>query len=67
MILRDHEDSENSLKRRSPNALSTALRRGGREPDQYAPDATGGFVDNASLNTGVNCKCYVCTVLYNVM
>jgi hypothetical protein len=30
MILGDHEDSENSLKRKSPNALSAAQRRGGK-------------------------------------
>jgi hypothetical protein len=28
----DHEDSENSLKRKSPNALSAAQRRGGKTP-----------------------------------
>jgi hypothetical protein len=67
MILRDREDSENSLKRKSPNALSAAEKRGGREPEQYAPDATWGCMENASLNTGANCKRYVCTILHNVM
>jgi hypothetical protein len=36
MILGDHEDSENSLKRKESNALSAAQRRGGGEPEQYA-------------------------------
>jgi hypothetical protein len=53
MILGDHEDSENSLKRRSSNALSTAQRRGGREPEWYAPDETRGCMENASLNAQV--------------
>jgi hypothetical protein len=49
MILEDKEDSENSLKRKSPNALSAAQRRGGKEPEQYAPDATSGCMENAFL------------------
>jgi hypothetical protein len=32
MTLGDHEDSENSLKRKSPNALPSAQRRVGGEP-----------------------------------
>jgi hypothetical protein len=52
MILEDHGDSQNSLKRKSPSALSAAQRRGGREPEQYVPDAIRGCMENASLNTG---------------
>jgi hypothetical protein len=66
VILRNHEDSGNSLKRRSPNALSAAQRRD-VEAVQYAPDATRGCMENASLNTGANCKRYVYSVLHNVM
>jgi hypothetical protein len=62
MIVGDRENSENSLKRKSPNALSAARRRVGGEPEQYAPDATRGCIENASLNTGSNCKRYICTV-----
>jgi hypothetical protein len=65
LILRDHEDLGNSLK--SPNALSAAQRRGGGEPEQYAPGATRGCRENASLNTGANCEGYACTTLHNVM
>jgi hypothetical protein len=32
----------NSLKRKRMNALSAAQKRGGREPEQYAPQATRG-------------------------
>jgi hypothetical protein len=60
-------DSENSLKRKGPNALSAEQSRGGVEPEQYAPDATRGCMENASLNTGASYKRYVCTVLHNVM
>jgi hypothetical protein len=67
MILGDHEDSENSLKRMSPSALSATERGEGRDPEHCAPDATRGCTDNTSLNTGANCKRYICTVLYNVM
>jgi hypothetical protein len=67
MILGDRKDSENSLKRRSPNTLSAVQGRGGREPEQYALDATRGCMENASLNTGANCKRYMCTVLHKVM
>jgi hypothetical protein len=69
MILRDHENSKNSLKIKSPNALSTAQRRGGGEPEQYAPDATRECMENAFLNTGANCERYVSTVLqvHNVL
>jgi hypothetical protein len=56
MILGDYEDSENPLKRRSCNKLSAAQRRGGREAEWYAPDETWGCMENASLNTGANCK-----------
>jgi hypothetical protein len=56
MILGDHKDSENSLKRKSLNA---AQRREGGGPEQYAPDATRGCMENASLNTGANCKRYI--------
>jgi hypothetical protein len=56
MILWDHEDSETPLKRKSPNALSAAQWRGGRKPEHYAPDATRGCMENASLNTGADCK-----------
>jgi hypothetical protein len=45
-------------------ALSAAQRRGGEEPEQYAPDATWGYKENASLNTDTNCKSYTCTVLH---
>jgi hypothetical protein len=45
--------------------LSAAQRRGGGKPEQYAPDATRVCMENASLNTGANCKRYVCTVLHN--
>jgi hypothetical protein len=37
------------------------------ESEQYAPDATRGCMVNASLNTGANCKMYICTVLQNVI
>jgi hypothetical protein len=47
MIFGDHKDSENSLKRKSPNALSAAQRRGGGEPEGYAPYATRGCMENA--------------------
>jgi hypothetical protein len=67
MILGNHEDSENSLKRKSPNALSSAQRKGGGEPKQYAPNSTRGCMENATLNTGANGKRYVCTVLHKVM
>jgi hypothetical protein len=67
IILGDHEGSKNSLEGKSPNALSTAQRRGGRESGQYAPDATRGCMENASLNTGANCKRYICIVLHNVI
>jgi heterodisulfide reductase subunit B len=40
---------------------STKVRRG-REPEQYVLDATKGCMENASLNTGANCKRYICTV-----
>jgi hypothetical protein len=49
IILGDHEDSKNSLKIKSLNALFAAQRRGGREPEQYAPYATRGCMENASL------------------
>jgi hypothetical protein len=65
MILGDHENSENSLKRKSPNTLPAAQKREGREPE--ASDATRSGMENASLNTGANCKRYVCNVLHNVM
>jgi hypothetical protein len=48
MIREDHEDSEKSLKRKSPNALSATERKGGGDPEQYAPDATRGCMENAS-------------------
>jgi hypothetical protein len=47
--------------------LSATQRRGDREPEQYSPDATRGCMENASLNTGANCKRYICTVVHNVM
>jgi hypothetical protein len=53
--------------KKSPNAMSAAERMGGGEPEQYAPHVTRGCTENASLNTGGNCKRYVCTVLHNVM
>jgi hypothetical protein len=65
MILRVCENLENSLKRKSPNALSAAQRNGGG--GEYTPDATRGCMKNAFLNTGANCKRYICTVLHNVM
>jgi hypothetical protein len=46
--------------------LSAAKRRGGEEPEQYEPDATWGYMENASLNTGVKCKSDTCTVFHNV-
>jgi hypothetical protein len=67
MILGDHKDSKNSLKRRSPNALSAAQKRGGGEQEQYTPDATRDCRENASLNTGAKDKRHVCTILHNVM
>jgi hypothetical protein len=67
MILSDHEDSENSLKRKSPNALSAAQRRGGRGPEQCATNETRDCMKNASLNKGANHKRHICTVLHNVM
>jgi hypothetical protein len=59
MNLGDHEDSENFLKRKSPNALPAAQSRGDREPEQYAQDSTRGCMENASLNTDANSKRYV--------
>jgi hypothetical protein len=59
--------TQNFLKRKSANVLIAAQRRGGGEPEQYAPDATRGCMENASLSTGANCKRYICTVVYNVM
>jgi hypothetical protein len=50
MILRDHEDSENSIKRKSPSALSAHQRRRCTEPEHYAPDATRGCMEDGSLN-----------------
>jgi hypothetical protein len=47
MILGDHTDKKNSLKRTSPNALSAVQKRGRREPEQYSPDATKGCMENA--------------------
>jgi hypothetical protein len=44
------------LQLRSPNALSAAQRKGDGEPVQYAPDATRGCMENASLNTRANRK-----------
>jgi hypothetical protein len=67
IILRDHENSENILKRTNPNALSAAQRYKGAQPKQYAPDAIRGCMENTFLNIGVNCKTCVCTVLRNVM
>jgi hypothetical protein len=66
MIL-DDWDSENSLKRKSAIALSAVQRRGDGDFEQYAPDATRGCTENASLNTGDNCKRNVYTALHNVM
>jgi hypothetical protein len=59
MILGDHEDSENSLKIKIPNALSATQRSGGGQTQQYAPDARQGCMETASLNTGANYKCDV--------
>jgi hypothetical protein len=56
MILGDQEDSENSLKRKSPNALSAAQRRGGGEPEQHASHATRGCMENASSTQGLTAK-----------
>jgi hypothetical protein len=67
MILGDHENSEHSLKRKSPNALSTAQRREGGEQEQYPLDTRRGCMENVSLNTGANYKRYVYTVLHNAM
>jgi hypothetical protein len=47
--------------------LSAAQRRGGGEPEQYVPVAIMGCMENVSLNTGANCRRYICTVLHNVM
>jgi hypothetical protein len=43
--------------------LSAAQRRGAGEPEEYAPEATRASMENVSLN----CKRYICTVLYGVM
>jgi hypothetical protein len=56
MILGDQEDSENSLKRKGLNALSAAQRRGGFEPEQYAPHATRGCRENASSTQVLTAK-----------
>jgi hypothetical protein len=55
------------MKMKNPNVLSAAQRRGDAQPEQYAPGATRGCMENASLKTGANCRRYACTVLYNVM
>jgi hypothetical protein len=64
VILGDQESSENSLKGKSPNVLTAAQRRGGREPEQCAPDAARGCMENASLNTGANCRRYKYMLFY---
>jgi hypothetical protein len=53
MVLGNDEGSENSLKRKSLNALSATQKRGGAEPEQCAPDATRGCMENASINAQV--------------
>jgi hypothetical protein len=62
MILGDHENSENSMKRKIPNALSAAQKREGREPEQCIK-CNKGLHGECFPNEGANCKRYVCTVL----
>jgi hypothetical protein len=52
----------NLPEKKESQCIVCSTKRGGREPD-----ATRGCMENASLNTGANCKRYICTVLHNVM
>jgi hypothetical protein len=54
-ILESETDDTNEEEEYVPNATPPAA------------DATRGCMENASLNTGANCKRYICTVLHNVM
>jgi hypothetical protein len=65
MILRDQENSEKSLKERVP--MHCLQHKAEEVKSQNTPNATRGCMENASLNTGANCKRYVCTVLHNMM
>jgi hypothetical protein len=64
VIIGDHEDLENSLKIKESQCIVCSTKEKSGEPEQHAPDATRGCMENASLNTGANCKRYICTILY---
>jgi hypothetical protein len=76
LVLKDNAGADNPRgprglrklpEKKEYNSLAAAKRRGGGEPEQCASDATRGCMENASLNTGANCKRYICTVLRYIM
>jgi hypothetical protein len=50
-----------------PQCIVCSTKERRWKPEQYVPDATRGCMENAALNTGANCKSYMCTLLHNVM
>jgi hypothetical protein len=77
LVLKDNTGADDSsgrgglklFEKEEPQCIVCITKRiGGGDPEgYYAPDATRGCMENASLKTGANCKRYVCTVLHNVM